>query len=49
MPKEALKEWEEMQKNNNNEIEICTTRYNEYDAQCINLQEQLIQLASNLQ
>jgi hypothetical protein len=49
IPKEELKEWEEMQKNNNKEIKIYSTQYKELHTQYVNLQEQLSQLVNNLQ
>jgi len=49
IPKEELKEWEKMQKDNNKEIKICSTQYQELHTQYVNLQEQLSQLVNNLQ
>lgn len=49
IPKEELKEWEEMQKDNDKEIKICSTQYKELRTQYVNLQEQLSQLVNNLQ
>ncbi|HJD66795.1 MAG TPA: hypothetical protein LFV91_07270 [Rickettsia endosymbiont of Bembidion nr. Transversale] len=48
IPREELKEWEEMQQDNDKEIKICSTQYKELHTQQVNLQEQLSQLVNNL-